>query len=146
MDTARKSMLGKLAGLFLAASLTAVSALSAAGQQLPEELEIWFEALRSADHEVFDQLLSEDATVDVRDLGIVQDREEFLESLDIWEDIASSTQIETKLVSSGDGKSVVSVCYRFAENDQLNRETFTVTDLLITSVVQEKIADDCSAF
>ncbi|MEM7214594.1 MAG: nuclear transport factor 2 family protein [Pseudomonadota bacterium] len=103
----------------------------------------WYEALRTVNRPTFERLLSDKATIDLRELGVIQNKEEFIESLDYWEDVAGDLLISTNIVSSTDTKIVVDVCYRFPSEPFTNRETFYLGSGLIERQEQEKIRDDC---
>jgi hypothetical protein len=132
--------------LALWSSLTAIACSGALAQELPAAVSQWFDSLRSADRKGFDTLLAENAEIDLRYLGIVQTRAEFIESLDAWGDAIKYGQVLTKPVSA-DGKSaVVDVCYRFPSNEKVNRESFILAGDKIVRVVQEESAQTCDGF
>ena len=114
--------------------------------QMSIEVRAWYVALTKVTHPGFKKLISEDAKIELRDLGIVQTRQEFLDSLDEWEDATKGAIILTQMVSSENGKDVVEVCYRFKNNEQLIRESFAYAEGKITSVIQELIATKCEGF
>lgn len=135
----------RLAILVLAAlaSLTVAPAFSA---ELPPPVARWYEALRKADAEAISGLLAEDAKIDLKDLGVVQTRDEFIESMDAWADAIDGGLIETKPAEGGEEGVAVDVCYRFPGNQQRNREVFTLAGERIAGVVQEAVAADCDGF
>jgi hypothetical protein len=118
----------------------------AAAQDLPGPVVAWFDALRAADAEAFDALLAEGAEIDLRYLGVVQTRAEFIESLDAWGDAIKGGEVLTKAVSAGPERVVVDVCYRFPSNQKVNRETFSIASEKVTRLVQEETAQNCDAF
>ena len=147
MNITRNSLLVRLAGLSLVAGIYAASATISASQSgLPEPVDTWYEALESADHETFDQIIAEAASIDLRFLDIVQTKDEYIESLDNWEEIADSVSIRTKLISATADSATVEVCYHFPDNERLNVESFVFSDGLIRSSVQELKADTCDGF
>lgn len=92
-------------------------------------------------------LLAEGAMIDLRDLGITQTREEFLESLAIWADAVAGGTVAHRIEPGFDETGVTAtVCFRFADNEVLNRETFTLAQGLIVNALFEQIADDCTDF
>lgn len=92
-------------------------------------------------------LLADDAVIDLRDLDITQTREEYLESLDIWADAVAGGSVAHRIEPGFDETSVsATVCFRFAGNEVLNRETFTLSEGLIVSALFEQIADNCTDF
>lgn len=120
--------------------------LSAQESQMAPEVQAWFVALTKVNHPGFKKLIAEDIKIELRDLDIVQTREEFLGSLDEWEDATKGAILLTQLLSSKDGVDILEVCYRFESNEQLNRETYSYADGKITSVVQELIGTECKGF
>ncbi len=111
--------------------------------EMSAEVQAWFVALTKVTHPGFKKLIAEDAKIELRDLGIIQTRQEFLDSLDEWEDATKGAILLTQMISSQDGVDIVRVCYRFKNNEQLNRETYHYTDGKITSVIQELIGKEC---
>ncbi|MCR9121521.1 MAG: nuclear transport factor 2 family protein [Phyllobacteriaceae bacterium] len=92
-------------------------------------------------------LLAEDAVIDLRDLGITQTRDEYLESLDVWADAVAGGTVAHRIEPGYDATSVAAtVCFRFADNEVLNRETFTLSDGLIVNAVFVQLGDDCTDF
>ncbi|MEZ5799471.1 MAG: nuclear transport factor 2 family protein, partial [Nitratireductor sp.] len=83
---------------------------------------------------------------DLKYLDIVQTKDEYIESLDNWEEIADSVSIRTKLISATAGSASVEVCYHFPDNERLNVESFVFSDGLIRSSVQELKAETCDGF
>ncbi|MEZ5873038.1 MAG: hypothetical protein R3D32_14595 [Nitratireductor sp.] len=147
MDITRKSLLVRLAGFSLVAGLFGSSTtISASQSPLPDPVDTWYEALQSADRETFDQIIAEAAVIELKYLDISQTKDEFIESMDNWEEIADSVTIETKTVTSGNGNITVDVCYRFPDNERLNSESFVFSDGLIRSSVQELKAETCDGF
>ncbi len=121
-------------------------AYSAPVPQMSPEVRAWFVALTKVNHPHFKKLIAEGTEIRLKDLGIVQTREEFLNSLDAWEEATKGAIILTQMISSENGKDVVEVCYRFPDNEQLNRETYHYSDGLITAVTQERIGNECKGF
>ena len=58
----------------------------ASAQNNKTAMKPWFQALSPVDREVIAELLAENAQIELKDYDIVQTKEEFVESLDIWED------------------------------------------------------------
>ena len=103
----------------------------------------WYDALRTVNRPVFDRLISDAATIELKQLDVVQDKSEFIESLDTWEDVAGDVFISTTIHGTDGTKTEVHVCYRFPSDAFINRETFWIVSGLITRQVQEKLQDDC---
>ena len=143
----RTQMTAALMRSALAALLLLASPAQAVEElQMSLEVREWFKALSQVSPRRFRNIISENAKIELRDLGIVQTREEFLESLDAWNDATKGAILLTQVVSSQGGIDVVEVCYRFTSNEQLNRETYTYASGRIVAVVQEKIGDACTGF
>ena len=119
---------------------------SASAQETPAPVARWFDALRTADRDAFAALIATDAKIDLRDLGIVQTRDEFIESLDSWEEAMEGATIEAKPVETTAGSAVMDVCYRFPGNAQRNRESYSFDGGAITAVTQETVGDSCEGF
>ncbi len=123
-----------------------VQSLSAQEPQMSPEVRAWFVALTKVRHPGFKKLIREDAKIELRDLGIIQTREEFLNSLDEWNDATKGAILLTQMVSSQNGVDILNVCYRFENNEQLNRETYSYANGQIISVIQELIGTKCKGF
>ncbi len=123
-----------------------VQFLAAQEPQVSKEVQAWFTSLAKVNRLALKKLMAEETMVELRDLGIVQTRDEFLDSLDEWKDATKGAILLIQLVSTSPGKDVLEVCYRFENNEQLNRETYLHSNGKITSVVQELIAKECRGF
>lgn len=112
----------------------------------PAPVAKWYEALRAADRNGFAALIADGGEIDLRYSGLVQSRDEFIRSLDDWEQLAKEGKILTRQVSSSGTQAVVEVCYRFPDAEKMNRETFTLDGEKIKRVVQELAAAGCPGF
>jgi hypothetical protein len=79
-------------------------------------LERWYAALFDADREAISELLSDDATIRLEDLGVTQTKTEFIAALDEWEEIVQTAnfawQIDAEAAQdakSGNGAGVLPV-------------------------------------
>lgn len=135
-----KPVLAALAALLLG------HAAPAQAQETPSAVSAWYEALREADRDRLGSLLAPEAKIDLRDLDVVQTREEFLESLDSWEEAMDGAQIEAKPLEASPAAAVMDVCYRFPGNEQRNRESFKLSGEKIVESVQEQTGDSCDGF
>ena len=113
---------------------------------MPEPLTQWYEALRKSDAPALESLLGEDATIELSDLGIVQTKSEFLDSLDEWKEANDGAIILTKAEAVADTTATVDVCYSFPSNEMLIREVFTMDGAKITGSIQEQISETCDGF
>ncbi len=110
------------------------------------EVKAWFVALSKVSRPRFRELIDRNARIELKDLGIVQTREEFLDSLEQRDDATKGAILLTQVISSQDGVDIVEVCYRFDSNEQLSRETYRYLDGRITSVIQERLGTNCVGF
>jgi hypothetical protein len=127
-------------------ALMAAALNCAFGQEMPSPVGKWFESLRTADRNGFEAVLAGNAEIDMRYLGIVQTRAEFIESLDAWGDAIKDGEVLTKTISANATTAIVDVCYRFPSNEKVNRETFTLESDKIIRLVQEESAQTCQSF
>ena len=111
-----------------------------------EILDRWYDALMQPDRAVLAALLDEDATITLEDLDIDQTRDEFIESMDEWEDAVKGASEQHRLDSTVGDTVTMLVCYRFPENELLMRESFTFAGERIARSMQATVAEDCSAF
>lgn len=106
-------------------------------------IDAWYDALKASDREVFNQLLDENAVIDLKQFGTIQTKSEFLSALDHWDEVVSTLS----LVYSWEGIDATSasatVCYKFPNNSFTNLEVFTVNDGRIVRQEQEKLMDGC---
>lgn len=119
-------------------------------------LNTWYAAvagLSAAPGDAIESVADADAQIVLEDIGITQTRAEFIESLDMVHDALDGGALAWRpdtQASASDGatQSDISalVCYRFADNESLTRETFTFEAGLIVSSVQVAVAEDCSQF
>ncbi len=135
---------------FIAAAFVLLAAYMPAGMAqeplMSAEVQAWFIALTKVNHPGFEKIIAQGTLIELRDLGITQSREEFLASLDEWEDATKGAILLLQVVSSNDGVDIIDVCYRFESNEQLNRETYSYAEGKITHVVQEMLGDKCEGF
>lgn len=106
----------------------------------------WYDALLRADRSALAELLSEDARISLDDLDIVQNKKEFLESMDEWENAVAGGTIRHRLEKEDDGVATVLVCYDFPGNRMLMQETFAISEGRITASSQAEVADTCDAW
>jgi hypothetical protein len=106
----------------------------------------WYAALLAADRAGLAELLSDDARIDLADLGVEQDKQEFLDSMDEWEASVKGAAIRHRIEKSEGGVSTVFACYDFPGNDLLMHETFTIAGDQITASSQAAIAENCDSF
>lgn len=106
----------------------------------------WYTALLAADRAGLADLLSDDARIDLADLGVEQGKQEFLDSMDEWEASVKGAAIRHRIEKSEGGVSTVIACYDFPGNDLLMQETFTIAGDRITASSQATVAENCDSF
>jgi len=127
--------------LIIAALLTIIPAIAnAEGASLIDQ---WYTALKTSDRASFAELLSEDAKIDLNDLGISQTKAEFIEALDNWEDVASDLTLTYTAQDINATRVTAEVCYKFSAGSFTNLETFTFAEGRIINQIQEKMKDGC---
>lgn len=104
----------------------------------------WYSALKTSNQGIFEELLADDAVLNINPLEITQTKAEYIEALDNWEEVAKDlTLIMKGINSTGETTVTAMVCYRFSENSSLNEERFVFLDGKITNFSQNKRSDEC---
>jgi hypothetical protein len=106
----------------------------------------WYSALLVADRTELSDLLSRDARVRLTDLGVEQNKTEFIASMDEWQGAVAGAAIRHRVEKAEGGVITVIACYDFPGNDMLMQETFAVTDNRITASSQAAIAENCDGY
>lgn len=127
----------------LLASAQTVWAVDEIIVERPAVVEKWYAALGIAQARFFDEILAEDATIELRDLGITQTRQEFLDSVDELAAATKNAIIVYHYEDIQDDNATVLVCYRFESNEKLVSEHFTFSADKIKTSVQEPRGYDC---
>ena len=112
-------------------------------------VERFYDAVRTGDADALQTVLADDAVIRLADLGFDMTKDEFVESMDTWVEIAADMTMRVKPdPSRADTDETLTriVCYRFPSNESMTRETSTVVDGLITANMQEEIAESCEGF
>ena len=92
-------------------------------------------------------LLTEDATIVLKDLNIIQSKTEFIDSLDAWSSAIQSGYIAHKIQENNTQEIIkATVCYNFGANALMTREEFTLLNNQISKSVQNGIAENCDEF
>ncbi|OHV89038.1 nuclear transport factor 2 family protein [Mesorhizobium sp. ORS 3428] len=131
--------------LFLATAMLLSSIIYASADD-GAVVDRWYAALLAADRTELSQLLADDVRMKLDDVGVIQDKQEFLASIDEWQGAVASAAIRHRIEKSENGETTVLACYNFPENDTLMRETFTVVAGRIAASTQTAVAQDCSAY
>ncbi|WP_378947065.1 nuclear transport factor 2 family protein [Mesorhizobium sp. ANAO-SY3R2] len=103
----------------------------------------WYAALLQADRAALSELLADDATIRLDDLGVTQSKDEFIASMDEWQSAVKGAAIRHRVESEVGDTVVVLTCYDFPNNDMAMRETFTTRDGRIVANTQMTIGEDC---
>jgi len=106
----------------------------------------WYSALLVADRTELSDLLADDVQIKLDDLGVVQNKQEFIASIDDWQTAVTGAAIRHRIEKTEAGVTSVIACYDFPSNDMLMQETFAVTDNRITASSQAAIAENCEAY
>jgi hypothetical protein len=147
LNITAKSVLAKLSAITMVAGMLAIStAVSSSGDTLTRPVSNWYEALQLGDIEILSIIMAEEATIDLRDLGIIQTRTEFIDAFGQWQEFNKDARILTRQASASEDEVVAEVCYRFPSNESYHREVFSLSQGLITGSVQEKIGETCTGF
>lgn len=120
-------------------------ALFTAFQALAQEsiVDRWYAALLQADRAELSELLADDATIRLDDLGVTQSKDEFIASMDEWQSAVKGAAIRHRVESEVGDTVAVLTCYDFPNNDMAMRETFTTKDDRIVANTQMTIGEDC---
>ncbi|KPA99906.1 hypothetical protein [Ahrensia marina] len=93
------------------------------------------------------RLLSDSATIELKDLNTIQTKAEFVESLEGWEAAIKGGRVSHKIDAASTMNNVIATaCYDFGGNAVMTREVFDIVDMRITRSVQETIAERCDDF
>ena len=131
---------------FIVAASLAAPVLAAPASPV---LEKWYPALFDADADALAALLADNAEIHLDDLGIVQTKAEFLESLGEWQDSTDGARFDWKLdpdAALSESEATALVCYRFPSNELMTRESFTFAEGRITGSVQTTAGESCDGF
>jgi hypothetical protein len=130
--------------LTVAALLSALTPSFAAGND--DIITRWYSMLVAANEDGLGSLLSDKVVIKLEDIGITQNKSEFLGTMGEWRIAIAGGGIRHKVEKNDGDVTTVLACYDFAENDILIRETFKIDDGLIGENTQARVADDCNAF
>ena len=115
-----------------------------------ESLTAWYAALQKPDVAAMESLMApEDFSpfkYEITDLGIEQNRKEFIESMAEWAGAINGGSIDYKITEEGEGFFKALVCYRFVGSELLAEENVGVYDTKITSIAQAAKGDSCADF
>jgi hypothetical protein len=143
-----------LKAIVLAATLAGNAASAHANERAESTalLNGWYAALPSASSETglrfFSGVLAQDAQIRLNDLGIIQNREDFIDSLESVGDALEGARIAHRIdgeAFTADSVTMI-VCYIFADNEYLTREVFTISGGKVAVSDQSQIAESCDSF
>ena len=106
----------------------------------------WYSMLVAANEDGLASLLADKVVIKLEDIGISQNKSEFLGTMGEWRIAIAGGGIRHKVEKSDGDATTVLACYDFAENDILIRETFKIDDGLIAENTQARVAEDCNAY
>lgn len=129
-------------------TIAAVLALLVAAGAVAQEsiVDRWYQALLKADGPGLSQLLADNATIRLDDIGVTQSKAEFIASMDEWQVAVKGAKIRHKIEAEMGETTVVRTCYDFPNNDLTTRETFTARNGLIVANTQMTIGENCDGF
>jgi hypothetical protein len=106
----------------------------------------WYSALLVADRTELSDLLADDVRIRLDDLGVVQNKQEFIAAIDEWQGAVAGAAIRHRIEKTEGGVTTVIACYDFPDNDMLMQETFAIADDRITASSQASVAENCEGF
>ena len=130
-------------------ALATVFATPSTARETSQTVAAFYDALRAADGAAIASLLTKDAVVRLADLGFDMSREEFVDSMDVWSEVADgmTMRVRPEAGTPDTATSVVRiVCYEFGSNTSLTREVSTLRGDLIARNEQEEIGTSCEGF
>ena len=124
----------------------AFSSAALAAENAEAIVEKWYAALEAVDRLVFEEIIADDAVITLNDLETYQNKREFIDSLDEWEDAMKGAEIRHKIETSTPDTASVLICHSFPGNETLGRETFRVEGGKVRESVQTVIGDSCAEY
>lgn len=104
----------------------------------------WYSALKTSNQAMFQELLADDAVLNINPLEITQTKAEYIEALENWKEVAKDLTLIIKGIKpTGETTVRAMVCYKFTENSTLNEELFVFLDGKITNFSQKKRGEEC---
>ena len=99
---------------FLAAALLS-SAMARASADEDVVIERWYSALLVADRTELSELLAGELRMKLDDIGVVQDKQDFIASIHEWRGAVAVATIRHRTEKSESGEIMVLACYDFPE-------------------------------
>src|SRR3954462_12039498 len=120
--------------VLVAALLSALSPAPAADND--DIIPRWYSMLVAANEDGLASLLSDKVVIKLEDIGISQNKSEFLGTMGEWRIAIAGGGIRHKVEKTEGDVTTVRACYDFAENDILMRETFRIDGGLVVENTQ----------
>lgn len=115
-----------------------------------DELTVWYAAhtdamARDDATALVDAALAPDVRIALKAFDIEQNKREYLESFDGWQDAIEGGLVAPRVERVEGRVASVVVCYVFEDNAVLNRETVTFNDdMQITLLIAEQLSEACT--
>lgn len=106
-------------------------------------IDVWYEALKESNRDVFNEILDDNAVIDLKQLGVTQTKSEFLTSLDAWDEVVSQLSLSYSWEGIDATSATATVCYKFDGNAYTNLEVFVVGNGRIIRQEQERLMEGC---
>ena len=106
-------------------------------------IDAWYNALKNSDRDMFNELLHDNAVIELKQLGTNQTKSEFLASLDVWDEVVSSLSLSYTWEGVDASSATATVCYQFESNAFTNLEVFIVSEGQILRQEQERLMEGC---
>lgn len=123
----------------------------AQGAGAPDQtLAAWYKALEAANIEALENLMAPEEAhpfqFEIVDLGVSQNRAEFIDSMAEWVGAIDGGRIDYKITGQSANSVTAKVCYYFPDNNFMAEEIIGLADDRITGVKQESKGDTCEGF
>jgi hypothetical protein len=133
----------RLAALIACLLTTATSAFAETSDDV---ITRWYAMLLAVNEDGLAKILSDKVIIKLEDVGISQNKAEFLGTMGEWRIAIAGGGIRHKVEKTDGDVTTVRACYDFADNDILMRETFQIDNGQIAANTQTQIAEDCDAY
>lgn len=104
----------------------------------------WYEKLEAVDLDGLEKLIAPGTVFTLEEFGSTQTKDEFIDYMRKHGDALGSVDIRYKVESKSSNRTIVLVCYDFADSDPVfNRETYVIEGGKVTSARQARVGDRC---
>ena len=107
--------------ILAALALCLLSSASLAAEIPEAVVEKWYAALETVDRAALEEIIADDAVITLNDLETDQNKREFIDSLDEWQNAMQGASIRHKTETVTPDTASVLVCYTFPGNETLGR-------------------------